>query len=95
MENQILEAISHIKYVSKKSPTAEKNLDHISKTLASNIDLTFVNETIKQLIAKNKINDNFKIIVEPENENHNQSTDEVQTDKFNEALDGALLHLNL
>ena len=69
MENEILEAISHIKNVSKKSPTAEKTLNHISKTSASNIDLTFVNETIKQLIAKNKINDNFGVIVEPENGN--------------------------
>ena len=89
MENQMLEAISHIKKVSKKSPTAEKFLNHISKTSASNIDLTFVNETIKQLISKNKINDNFKIIVEPENRNLNQSTDEVQTDEFNETLDGS------
>ena len=75
MENQILEAISHIKIIIKKSLTAEKNLNHISKISASNIDLTFVNETIKQLIAKNKINDNFKIILEPENGNLNQSTD--------------------
>ena len=89
MENQILEAISHIKIIIKKSLTAEKNLNHISKTSASNIDLTFVNETIKQFIAKNKINDNFKIIVEPENGNLNQSTDEVQTDEFNETLDGS------
>ena len=89
MENEILEAISHIKNVSKKSPTAEKTLNHISKTSASNIDLTFVNETIKQLIAKNKINDDFKIIVEPEHGNLNQSTNEVQTDEFNETLDGS------
>ena len=87
MENQILEAISLIKSVSKESPTAEKILHHIFKTTASNIDLAFVNETIKQLIAKNKINDNFKITVEPENGNLNQSTDEIQTllnDELNE-----------
>ena len=89
MGNQILEAISHIKNVSKKSPDAEKILNHISKTSASNIDLTFVNETIKQLIAKNKINDDFKIIAEPEHGNLNQSTNEVQTDEFNETLDGS------
>ena len=89
MENQILEAISYIKIIIKKSLTAEKNLNHISKTSASNIDLTFVNETIKQLIAKNKINDDFKIIVEPEHGNLNQSTNEVQTDEFNETLDGS------
>ena len=41
--------------VSKKSPTAEKNLNHISKTSASYIDLSFLNETIKQPIAKSEI----------------------------------------
>ena len=41
--------------VSKKSPTGEKNLNHISKTSASDIDLSFVNETIKQPIAKNEM----------------------------------------
>ena len=93
MENQILEAISHIKNVSKTSPTVAKFLNHLSKTSASNIDLTFVSETIKQLIGKNKINDNFKIIVETENGNINQSTDEVQTalnNKLNETLDRSI-----
>ena len=89
MENEILEATSHIKNVSKKNATAEKKLNHISKTSASNIDLTFVNKTIKQLISKNKINDNFKIIAEPNNKILNQSIDEVQTDEFNETLDGS------
>ena len=89
MENELLEAISHIKNVSKKSPTAEKFLNHISKTSASNIGLTFVNKTIKQLISKNKINDNSKIIVEPKNGILNQSIDELQTDEFNETLDGS------
>ena len=93
MENQILEAISHIKNVSKTSPTVAKFLNRLSKTSASNIDLTFVSETIKQLIGKNKINDNFKIIVETENGNINQSTDEVQTslnNKLNETLDRSI-----
>ena len=92
MKNEILKAISHIKNVSKKSPAAEKCLNHISKTSASNIHLTFANETIKQFIVKNKINDNFNIIVEPEEPENvilNQSTDEVQADEFNETLDGS------
>ena len=91
MENQILEDISHIKNVSKKSPTAEKILNHISKTSASNTDLSLVNENIRQLISKNKINDHFKIVKEPKNGNLNQSTDEAQTllnDELNEILDG-------
>ena len=70
----MLEATSYIKNVSKKSSAAEKFLNHISKTSASNIYLTFVNEPLEELIAKNKINDNFKIAVEPENGNLNQST---------------------
>ena len=68
MENQTLEAISNIKNVRKNSPPAEKNLNHISNTSASNMQLSFVSETIKQLITKNKINDNFKIIVDPKTE---------------------------
>ena len=69
IENQISESISHIKNVGKKSPTAEKILNHISKTLPSNIDLSFVNETMKQLIARYKINYNFKIVEETKNGN--------------------------
>ena len=97
MENQILEAISYIKNVSKKSPTAEKMLNHISSTSVSNIDLSFVIETIKELIAENKINDHFKIIEEPKNGDLIQSTDEAQTsvnDELNETLDCSPLHLN-
>ena len=48
-----------------------------SKTLASNTYLSFVNETIEQLIAKNKFNENFKIVQKTENGSLNQSTDEV------------------
>ena len=92
MENQILETISPIKNLSKKSPTAEISLNHVSKTSASNIDLSFVNEITKQLIAKNKINDNFKIVEEPEHGNLNQSIDEAQAlldGKLNEILGGS------
>ena len=49
MKNQILEAIYHIKSIGEKIekiPTPEKNLNHISKTQAANIDLSFKNETI-------------------------------------------------
>ena len=73
MENQILETISPIKNLSKKSPAAETSLNHVSKTSASNIDLLFVNEITKQLIAKNKLmiiskllrNPNKEILINP------------------------------
>ena len=66
MEN--LFEISHIKNVSKKSPTAKKNLNHISKTSTSSIDLTFANETIKQLIAKKKLMTISKLMWNPKTE---------------------------
>ena len=59
----------------KRVQLLRKFLNNISETLTSKIGLTFANETFKELIAKNKINDKFKIIVEPENENLNQPTD--------------------
>ena len=74
----------------KKCPTAEKISNHVSKTSASNIDLSFVNETIKEVIAENKIKDNFKIIEEPKNGDLIKSTVEAQTivkDELNETLD--------
>ena len=78
-ENQILEAISYIKNVSWKSPTAENILNYISKTSASNIDLSFVNKTINELTAENKINDNFEIIEKPKNGDLIQSIHEAQS----------------
>ena len=91
MENQILEATSRIKNVSKKRLTFEKLLNHISKTSASNIDSSFVYKTIKQL-AKNEIDNNFKIIEKTEKGNLNELTEkEVQilfNDESNQTLDG-------
>ena len=68
-------------------------MNHISKTSASNIDSSFVYETIKQL-AKNEIDDNFKIIEKTEKGNPNEKElleKEVQilfNDESNETLDG-------
>ena len=54
-------------------------MNHISKASASNIDLSFLNEIIKELVAENKINDNFKIVEKPKNGDLFQSTGEGQT----------------
>ena len=65
-------------------------MNHISETSASNIDFSFVNETIKELITENEINDNFEIIEKPKNGDLIQSTDEAQTlvnDGLNETRD--------
>lgn len=50
--------------------------------------MLFVKKIIKQLFAKNRINDNFKILEETENGYLNHSTDEVQT-LLNETLGGS------
>ena len=53
-------------------------------------ELPFINETIKELIAENKINNNFEIIEKPKNGGLFQSTDAAQTllnDELNETLD--------
>ena len=50
-------------------------------------ELPFVNETIKELIAENKINNNFEIIEKPKNGGLFQSTNAAQTllnDELNE-----------
>ena len=78
MENQVLETISRIKHFSKKNPRAKNILNDMSKTSASNIDFSFIIETIKQLIAKNKIDNNFKTAEETENGNLSKSTNEVE-----------------
>ena len=53
-------------------------------------ELPFINETIKELIAENKINNNFEIIEKPKNGGLFQSADAAQTllnDELNETLD--------
>ena len=49
----ILETIFLIKNVGKKRPTAEDIVNHIFYTTASNIDFSFINETIKYPILLN------------------------------------------
>ena len=75
MVNQILRAISYIKNVSQKSPTAENILNHISKISASNIDLSFVNETTKELkntIQISTAGNNHRTIIASETKDKNQ-----------------------
>ena len=76
MENQILEAISLVKNRSKKRATTEEILNHIFQTSASIIAFAFVNQTVKHRIAKNKIDDNFKITEDDQIGNLSEFTDE-------------------
>ena len=60
------------------------------------IDLSFANKTMKELITRNKIIDNF--VLGTENRNLDRTIDEGQTllnDKLNETLDGNATTLQL
>ena len=46
MEGKILEAIYHVKSISKKKPSYKNILSYIQKSTASNIDLEVIEETV-------------------------------------------------
>ena len=56
MENLLLEAITHVKNISKKKPTVKQLLAHINSLGANNWDESVVEETLWILRAKGIIN---------------------------------------
>ena len=56
MENLLLEAITHVKNISKKKPTVKRLLAHINSLGANNWDESVVEETLCILRAKGIIN---------------------------------------
>ena len=58
MESQILSAISHIKNISKKSPTNERILSYLKKKGATNWDEKTVKEVLCSLRSKDLLNSN-------------------------------------
>ena len=49
MENQILRAINHIKFVSKKKPCALKIFNYLQNRYASNYDYHSVEDKLNEL----------------------------------------------
>ena len=62
MENQILKAISHIKYVCKKKHCPVKIFNYLQNNGASNYDYDSVVSKIQELMENRIINQNYKII---------------------------------
>ena len=62
MENQIVEAINHIKKISKKKPSVDRLLAHINSTTANNCDREYVEDALCVLRANGAIDENFKIL---------------------------------
>ena len=62
MKNLLLEAITHVKNISKKKPTVKRLLAHINSLGENNWDEQAVEETLCILRTKGIINENYKIL---------------------------------
>ena len=62
MENLLLEAITHVKNISKKNPTVKQLLVRINSPGANNWDESIVEEILCILRTKGIINENYKIL---------------------------------
>ena len=62
MENLLLEAIAHVKNISKKEPTIKRLLAHINGLGDNNWDESIIEETLCILRTKEIINENYKIL---------------------------------
>ena len=64
MEGKILEAIYHVKSISKKKPSYKNILSYIQKSTASNIDLEVIEKTVSDMVTKKIIDKDFRILSE-------------------------------
>ena len=62
IENQILKAITHIKYISRKKPCTLKIFNYLQNKYASNYDYHSVEAKLNELKSNGVIDDNYKII---------------------------------
>ena len=75
MENQILKAINHIKYVSKKKHCPVKIFNYLQNNGASNYDYDSVVNKIQELMENGIIDQSYKI-TDPVTEVLNLSPDD-------------------
>ena len=64
MEGKILEAIYHVKSISKKKPCYKNILSYIQKSTASNIDFEAIEKTVSDMVTKKIIEKDFRILNE-------------------------------
>ena len=63
MEDLVLNAIRHIRSISKKKPNYKSILSYVQKSAASNIDLPSVDSTCTDMIANGIIDKDLKILI--------------------------------
>ena len=62
IENQILKAINHIKYISKQKPCTLKIFNYLQNNYASNFDYHSIEAKLNELKSNEIIDDSYKII---------------------------------
>ena len=62
MKRKVLEAIYHVKPISKKKPSCKNILSYIQKSTASNIDLEVIEKTVSDFVTKKIIDKDFRIL---------------------------------
>ena len=62
MEGKLLEAIYHVKSISKKKPSYKNILSYIQKSTASSIDLEVIEEIVSDMVTKKVIDKDFRIL---------------------------------
>ena len=64
MEGKVLEAIYHVKSVSKKKPSYKNILSYVQRSTASNMDLEVIEKTVSDIIRKKIIDKDFRTLNE-------------------------------
>ena len=59
MANLLLEAVTHVKNISKKKPTVKRILAHVNSVGANNWDESIAEKTLCFLHTKGILNDNY------------------------------------
>ena len=62
MENQILEAINHIKNISKKKITIDRIVAQLDNSAAANWDLESIKSCLNEMTAKGIIDERYKLL---------------------------------
>ena len=76
MDNQVLRAINHIKYVSNKRPCTVKISNYLQKNVASNCDYEVLENAITESMNNGIVDETFKI-TNPIEEVSNYQQDDV------------------
>ena len=94
MENLLLEAITHVKNISKKKRTVKRLLVHINSLGANNWGESVVEETLCNMCTKRIINENCKILTTNDT-NTLQSDDKLLETSLVSSTDNTITDPNL